>query len=401
MAIKSFIKNHNSFAVIIIGAIAIFVANILLKKVFSPIDYGEYSLYITYIQLMGSFGLLGFEQVFLRISNVDEKNNIQTNKTLFIILFVVWILVGIVCAIVFKNYFSDIDIALIYIVITTLVITFSKFSYNIFRLNSDFVTSQLVLNFWRFFVGIITISFLVMKWQSISVFVKYLSLFLLVFLLVQIFYVINKINFKLSIEKSFGEISNYAFHFLIALLIVSLIAYGDRFFIKKHFGGALLGEYFYLLTIFLLPFSIMQGYIGFKELVAFKKEATMEILYQKLLKLNLFGITMAVLIVLATLFINQFDIIAHIGLHDHKVLVIVFLLTGIVKLNYSLYSALLGAQANPKTIMKVNIQSLIFLAITILISFSFIRTVEHVALLVFVFWLVRTLIYNYNLKKQL
>ena len=60
----------------IAGAGSIFLVNIVLKATLSDFQYGEYSIFITFIQVCISFGFLGLEQVFLRLSEVSNKQEI-------------------------------------------------------------------------------------------------------------------------------------------------------------------------------------------------------------------------------------------------------------------------------------------------------------------------------------
>ena len=57
----------------IAGAGSIFLVNIVLKATLSDFQYGEYSIFITFIQVCISFGFLGLEQVFLRLSEVSRE----------------------------------------------------------------------------------------------------------------------------------------------------------------------------------------------------------------------------------------------------------------------------------------------------------------------------------------
>ena len=153
-----FIKKHASFTIIVLGAVAVFLVNIVLKMVLSQEQYGEYSLFISYLQLMVTFGLLGFDQVFLRISEAVDKKTIQTSKKLIIIILIVWAIFGLFSSIGFMSFFSGLEINSIYIVICTLSVTASIFLYNIFRLNSSFLISQFLLNNWRFILVTLAIA---------------------------------------------------------------------------------------------------------------------------------------------------------------------------------------------------------------------------------------------------
>ncbi len=199
MNIKNKLIQHQSFLIIILGAISIFFTNIFLKKVLSTSDYGEYSLYITFLQMMGSFGLLGYEQVFLRISEPNKTSVIKTNKNLLLTIIIVWFVVGILSAFIFDKYYSNIEINVLFYIISALSITFSMFVFNVFRLDSKFLVSQIVLNSWRIFLGFLAILILIKKINTIKSFIEYVSYGLLFIFILQFFYFIRKIKFDFSI----------------------------------------------------------------------------------------------------------------------------------------------------------------------------------------------------------
>jgi len=393
-------KKHSSFLLIVLGALSIFLTNIILKKVLSPVAYGEYSIYITFFQLVSSFGLLGFEQVFLRISEVKEKGVIQTDKTLIVVLFTIWILFSAVGSYLFQKYFSEIDLSYGYFLLGTLSIAFFMFSYNAFRLNSSFVTSQLTLNLWKFLIIFLAIFFLWKRIDNIALFIKILTYGVVIVCIAQFYHLLKKLKFNFRKNLSFKSLNLFALHFFISLLTLTFIGYSDRFIVKSEFGSEALGEYFFLATIFFFPYALIQGYVGFKELVAFKEKGSLKGLNKKLFQINVLGIVMGVLIVLFSMMINAFDALPFINIQENKLLVLFFILTGIVKLNYSLLSALLGARGEIKTIRNANLQSLIAIAIIGGIFYGLFTSVLMVALAFLFFWISRALIWSYNLNKQ-
>jgi len=393
-------KKHSSFLVIVIGAFSVFAASVLLKKVMSPNDYGEYSLLVTFFQLLFSFGLVGFEQVFLRISEVNKKNIIETDKTLSIILVLVWILFGFVSSFLFTAYFSEIELPYGYFLGCTLAITFSMFLFNVLRLNSDFTMSQLLGNSWKIVLLLFCLVFMVYNLTNIELFVKITTFSLGAIFIAQLLYGLKKISFsfkKIYAKKSLGL---YAFQFFISLATLTFIGYSDRFIVKNELGSVMLGEYFFLATIFFFPYALIQGYIGFKELVAFKKQATLRGLSKKLLKINGMGILLGIAIVVVSLILNKIALFPYIAISENTLLILIFVITGIVKLNYSLLSALLGARGEIKTIRNANLQSFLFIAIIAVTFYSFLNSVEQIAFAFLLFWISRAFIWNYNLRKQ-
>jgi len=401
MNLRLIVRNHKSFILIVLGAFAIFITNVLLKRLLSPVDYGEYSLFISYIQLMGTFGLLGFEQVFLRISEAVDSRKIQTSKKLTLIILFVWAIFGLLGSIGFMSFFSGLDVNSIYLVICTLSVTASIFLYNIFRLSSSFLISQFMLNNWRFVLILLTIIGVYIYKIDIESFIRWFSYFLLLLLILQSFFTFKRVHFEFSIIEVPKRIYAFAINFFIALLTISLISFGDRFFIKINFGAVELGEYFFLATIFIFPFSLLQGYIGFKELVFYKNQSSEIKIRNKLIMINLLGVLFGGAIVITSIISNQLEIIPYINIKDNIVIVIIFIFTGIIKLNYSLFSAILGARGEVVTIRKANIQSIVSILAILFLFFRTLNKLEYVAFIVLLFWLSRILIWNYNIMKQL
>ena len=396
-----FIKKHASFTIIVLGAVAVFLVNIVLKMVLSQEQYGEYSLFISYLQLMVTFGLLGFDQVFLRISEAVDKKTIQTSKKLIIIILIVWAIFGLFSSIGFMSFFSGLEINSIYIVICTLSVTASIFLYNIFRLNSSFLISQFLLNNWRFILVTLAIAGIYFYKIDLESFIKLFSYFLLILLVIQSYFTFMRIHFEYSIVEVPKRIYSFALNFFIALLTISIISFGDRFFIKVNFGAIELGEYFFLATIFIFPFSLLQGYIGFKELVYYKNLSTEIKIGKKIVMLNFLGILFGGFLVICSIISNQLEILPYISIKNNIVIVIIFIFTGILKLNYSLFSAILGARGEVITIRKANVQSIVSIFAILILFYSKLDKLEFIAFIVLLFWLSRIFIWNYNIMKQL
>ena len=85
-----FINKHFSLLVLVLASGAFFLTNIILKEHLSSENYGLYSIFITYISLLSSFGMLGLEQVIMRNSKIlsdkviISKTNIGENRLAFI-----------------------------------------------------------------------------------------------------------------------------------------------------------------------------------------------------------------------------------------------------------------------------------------------------------------------------
>ena len=212
----SLLRKHLSLLVLGITSISFFLTNIILKDYLSLDDYGLYSLFITYISLISSFGLLGFEQVILRNSTIlSNKIIISSYLKLPIILSI--ILVAFLASYIFLiNYNISVDYFWL-IVFTTLVILV-KLIFNLFRLLSSFVLSQISLNLWKF---LLFTSVLVLISSNDIVILDEIYLIIIFSLLITIFMfflLFKRVKFSLSIkiDKLFSQAS----FFLLSLITI-------------------------------------------------------------------------------------------------------------------------------------------------------------------------------------
>ena len=53
-------------------------------------------------------------------------------------------------------------------------------------------------------------------------------------------------------------------------------------FVENRFGLSEMGNYFFYINIFLFPFMLFQNYIGFKEIIVFKKDFSQKMLNDKI-----------------------------------------------------------------------------------------------------------------------
>ena len=140
----SLFTKHFSLVIMGLGALGIFFTNVGLKSILSDYEYYDYSVIVTVLSLIASFGALGLDQVFLRLSRVngkvlyfDEKlvpiailNTLITSFVSYVYLIHI-IEVGVNGFLIFILCFSSILIMLF---------------YNLTRLSSLFVVSQLIQN---------------------------------------------------------------------------------------------------------------------------------------------------------------------------------------------------------------------------------------------------------------
>jgi O-antigen/teichoic acid export membrane protein len=384
----------------IAGAGSIFLVNIVLKATLSDFQYGEYSIFITFLQVCISFGFLGLEQVFLRLSEVrDDK--LLTDKKLLKITFVVGLLFSLLLSVLFSKIFLKIQVATTLLILLTFSTSLMMFLYNVVRLKKQFVVAQLFNNMWKYIVLVITGILLIggnVNTKTLIEIFTYVSIGSATFFSI---YVIKNIPFKFTNSFELSAIYKYSFHFVISMLSITFIGFFDRFYIKALFGSEAFGDYFYLATIFYFPFALLQGYVGFKELVFFKTNASLPILKRKLRNINVLSVIIAIAIYGAAYVLNDLEVIPAIDFTSSGSVILILMALGVLRINYSMLSSVLGATGSIKIIRNANIQSLVFILLIFAAGSNYLISVEAVAFCILLVWISRILVWYFNAVKQL
>ena len=258
------LNNHFSLLVMLLGSASVFLSNILFKDILSLDQYYKYSILITLISILNSFGAFGTDQVILRLSKIkNQKIKIDTKVPL--IAFFSILISAVFAALYLNQNFNFFLNAVFFIGIILCMLL-----YNILRLLSLFVFAQLLNNTWKISLIFFFIMCLI-NFQNFDNLVVYLCFMVWFFnLLVVVFLIILK---KILFEKNMYSnktIFGYTFYYFISLLGLSFLAQGDRLMIEAFFTKESFNNYFYLSSIFVFPFSLLQSYVGFKELVKMK-----------------------------------------------------------------------------------------------------------------------------------
>ncbi|PWA06873.1 oligosaccharide flippase family protein [Flavobacterium psychrotolerans] len=397
MIVKKLI-NHSSLLVIIAGAGGFFLTNIILKEILSTVEFGQFSLVVTYLSLMYIFGIFGFEQVFIRLSEVKEKNVVTTQIFQLKTIIKISLFSSILGTVLFKILYSEIEINYLLLFLASYSITALMQIFTIFRLNSDFFIAQIIVNFWK--IALFLISIYTIKFQLFFSLTNTLLIIIVIGFLVAIFVLKKKINFDFNENFSKKEILEYFFQFFFSILIFSFLTFGDRFVFNEMFGINEFGDYYYLSNFFLAPFSIFQNYIGFKHIVRFKESFNLALFKDLIRKILLFGIFLILFLILVTYFIDYYKLL-NFNFKKHTIVILLLLLIGLTKLYYAAIAALFEATASKKTLKSVNLYFLGFLIMIGFIIVFFIKTIVSLISIVLLVWIFRCFIFRLILFKQI
>ena len=386
-------RKHFSFVIIAFGSICFFLVNFLLKDYLSQDNYGTYSIFITYISLLSSFGMLGFEQTLIRTSKIKQKLEIE--KSVILPSFISVFFVSIVGSyLIINNY--EIGLDYYYLLTLSTLVILTKLVFNLSRMMSKFIFSQLSLNFWKIGLFLITLYlvFFEIKIKIFDLFQYVLILFfvsgILIFPLFKQIVVVH--------EKKIIALIKQSLLFFLTLFTISLISFGDRFFIENRFGLSEMGNYFFYINIFLFPFMLFQNYIGFKEIIVFKKDFSQKMLNDKIVLAQKYSLCFSIVLIISLCLIE------YLNIYDLQILlnldiIIPLIILGNIKVIYSLLSSAVGAVANDKMLIDINIKSIfsIFLIMPCIYYFAF--NISITIFFIITLWLIRSLIWYKQLLK--
>ena len=388
------ISKNLSFFVLAFSSLSFFVLNVALKDNLSAINYGLFSIFITYISLLSSFGMFGFEQTLLRTTLIKNKLEIQKN-ILYPSLIAIFISSFIGVFLMKSNY--DISISYILFYLLSIIVIVTKLSFNLYRLLSKFFLAQLVLNFWKIALTFVILYYVFLNNNFSLEFIFSLVLVFFVFSTLSLFGLINKIQF--INQESFSSLLKKSFLFFISLLTISLLGFGDRFFIESRFGLEILGNYFFFLNIFLFPFSLFQSYIGFKEIVSFKKNFSINLLNYKIINVLKSSFIFSLMLIFVFYLIDYFGLY-NLEISTNLNIIIPLIILGNIKMVYSLLSSAIGALSNDKMLYKINIQSIMSLLLICPLMFYYSNTILLTIVFVIILWLIRCVIWYMELNNR-
>jgi O-antigen/teichoic acid export membrane protein len=279
--------------------------------------------------------------------------------------------------------------------IITLLVILTKLISNLFRLLSMFTFSQIALNLWKLALFLVLL-ILIFRGESINIKdINSIIFLLLVVTMFMVFFIIRRVKFShtISIESFFSQ----AFLFLLSLGTISLINYGDRFFIESRFGLDELGSYFFFINLFLFPFTLLQSYVGFKELISFKLLYNHSLLVKKLNQILRYSILFAIFLFVFAFLIDFFGFYK-IDLLKNLQMIVLFLILGIIKVIYSIFSSAMGAICDNKMLYKTNMYSIISILLLIPVIYYYATTITITIMFLIVLWIIRCIIWYKQLS---
>jgi len=368
---------------IILGAGSNFILILFLKK-FIPNFFNTYTLYVTYIGIVASFGLFGFDQIFLRLAKID-RTKIIIGKDVFSLIILSLFFVPIFYSVYFSSEYQNLNFLSLFI--SGISINAIIMAYNLFRLKKRYITSQIFKSGYRVaFLIIILIFYLVFSnFQNTNI-IKSFAGILFLFGSISVISIFKYIK---TSKKKTPDLFNFFLSFSFNIAIITLVGFGERILIANELGEDSLGKYFYYSTVFLFPIMLLQQYIGFKELVNFKEEVSKKKVLSKLKTISFLGAGI-LLAILITVFVDA-ERFFEVDIQNDLTLIILLSVLGITKLFYGLFSAILGAKGSSKNLYIINILTLLIILILLMLLFIKGITLNLVVLSLIIVFLFRSI----------
>jgi len=400
--LKNRVKEHSSLLVIVLGGLCFLFSSIILKEVLNTFDYGVYSMIVTFISIIHIYGLLGFENFLTRFSYQTKDNVINVSTIQLAYIIIISIITTLGSFFWFKSYFQNqITFSYLLLFLVSFCSIISLFFFNILRLNSDFVFSQLMTNGWKIFLLFLSSIFFVFKWSDLAYFVDifFFGFVLIIALLcVRLF---RKISFDLTNNGiSSKETFSSFFYFFLSITSISILLFGDRFIIENKLGLEAFGDYFYLTNLVLSPFTILQNYVGFKHLTQFKKHFSAKIFFKFNRKIAFFSVGLSLLVGCLVFTLAYLDFL-NFEFSTYTSNIVLLLVLGIVRLYSSAITAAYGAQTNKKTLKTSNLILIISIVLISLAIIYFCSSLNQIIIGFIVAWTIRNITLRQLLLQQI
>lgn len=344
--INELILKNISLMFLLLGALSNFLLILFLRKDFPDI-FTPLSLYLTYLGIIGGFGFLGFDQVYLRLVTLDTpKPSIGSN--VYVLLVALMLLTPIGFASYFARY-EHLNFWQLYI--SGVSINAIILGYNANRLKQEFSIAQGIKNSFKVFFLIGACWKLLVIKNNIEISSLFFQASILLLFCGGVSFISFLRNTQVNKNSSSG-ITWFAISFGLNIALITVLGYGERILIADKINEETFATYFYYLTIFLFPLTLLQEYVGFKELVYFKEKVDKSKVYNKMI--HIFGLGLVTYLVIFMVVLIDSGRFLNVSLSEDYTLIAWISLLGLIKLIYGLFSAILGARGKIKDINTIN-----------------------------------------------
>ncbi|MBT0085249.1 hypothetical protein J4H73_12430 [Vibrio alginolyticus] len=381
------IKNKMALIIMAIFSICYFSSSFFAKKQLNDHDFYTWNVFITLMSMSFSFCFLGSEQLFTRFIKGDKNRFVIQRDTIITMVISNAIYLIFLIFVVDKLWFN-MQSAMLYLFVSLSSAAFVVI-YNSFRVAKLFVRSQLANGFWKLAI----IIFILMPVNIRFEYKLYLALLVSVFISISILK-FSKLEICSINQKQPKGWRRVFFGFLLSLFVMMLLNNLDRVLVEKVINAKYFSEYVYMLSLTVLPFSLISSYVGFKELAYLKSKYNKSIYIRRMLRT---GVVVIILYSVWFFLVSFFSDFLEVNLTYSYFLPTLLLV--LVKCVYSYYSALFGLNASGNQMINSNIFTMISLIIMYFFVINLVSSVEAILYGVAMSWLIRCIIISIYMRK--
>lgn len=372
------LKSHISLMLLGCFSVCYFAAMVVARKTLEPDDLYFWNALVTLVSLAFSFCFLGAEQLFLRFSTVTGVRVAINRSTLRLMGGALILFTGLL-ALLSEGYFFSLDMPALYPVLSLCVGVF-VFVYNVLRVQKSFITAQLAANGWKF---TILGALLLAPLGNAALVITAAGLGLACVGTLALFWR-HRATLEITADPMPAQWKTLFLGFLLSLFVLMLLNNADRLIMTRNGSQAQFSEYVYLVTLLLLPFSLLSNYFGFKEMAYLKQTYDRRRFLRKTLGVG--GLA-------AGLFVPWFGLVY--GAQDllevpiHLAYALPCLIIVTCRCSYALLSALIGLHAGAVQIHLSNILTLFLVAVLSALVMIWGVDILRLLFMVALFWLAR------------
>lgn len=332
---------------------ALYLVNIALAGILTESDYGYYALLISFMSVVASFGLGGFDQALVRTAKILD-GRLCVSRYLVISALISSVLFSVAS----YAYFGALGVGNeLLALMTTIAIALGLFGYGVGRLKKAFVFAQFAHGGHRLLLGL-GLAFLWLIGENINVAMIEWVLCggaVIVACYVALFVVRYA---ELDVRSDLGgAILSFALGYSVSMLLMNAIGFADRFLVERFFGLEVAAVFFFYANIYVFPFALLQGYVGFRELSHYKERFSVGVLHRDLLKSVVLFLVVLVFCIVADFLLTKYFLQGRFELSIAERILLACL--GGARIIYGSLSAAFGAVASSKAIHRVNLVTLI------------------------------------------
>lgn len=375
------LTRHSPLLFILAGAGSTYVLNIGLAYLLSPQDYAAFGLFSSYILIAGTFALLGVDQLILRHAVLEDATSYSRR----------YLTLSRLASIVFAIG-SALAIALLidrrYALVATISAISSSFlilQFTNLRLAGHFNLAQFQRNLWRLLLLLVTAALAAANLRANGLMIAWALCGTLIASAAVGHLMARSATPRLT--EAPADTSMWpAFNF--SMLLMNVLTHADRFFVAGANNHNLIAGYFLLQNLLLAPLSQLQTYVGFRELNDFKRGFDRAKLNDSTLKALLLGTVAGTVLLFGFLLASKFVTFPFYSTVD-PLLSTLLIISGIVRICYSVLSAAMGATGSQASISRCNWITVAAFACCAMSLFFIDMTPVRVTTLFLVVWTVR------------